>query len=160
MVLFFCRVLKEGMGMRKLNEHGLTQQQEIFVNEYIKSSNGYQSYLIAYPKAKKWTRQTVDSACSRLLDNDKINARIKAHNDAIAKSTQESIKLNKRKILNEIIELQQQCKDAGQGQAGINLQALKLLSQIAGLLTENQNNIQVNIQNNQTVGEVTDYLDL
>lgn len=142
---------------KRYNEHGLTQQQEIFVNEYIKTGNGYRSYLVAYPKAKNWTRACTDSACSRLLDNDKVNARIKAHNDAIAKSTQESIKLNKRKILNEIIELQQSIK-TDKGQTNVNLQALKLLSQIAGLLQENKT--EININNNIALGEVTEYLNL
>lgn len=146
--------------MRKLNEHGLTQQQEIFVNEYIKTCNGYKSFLIAYPKSKKWTRNSVDVKVNQLLNNDKIRLRIKAHNDAIAKSTQESITLNKRKILNEIIDLTERLKEAGIGQSNTQLQALKLLSQIAGLLQENTSNIQVNIQNNTVMGEVTDYLNL
>ena len=145
--------------MRKLNEFGLTPQQEIFVNEYIKTGNGYRSYIKAYPKAEKWTRACADSACSRLLDNDKINARIKAHNDAIAKSTQESIKLNKRKILNEIIELQQGIK-SDKGQTNVNLQALKLLSQIAGLLQENKTEININNNNNIAVQNVSEFLDL
>ena len=145
--------------MRKLNEYGLTPQQEIFVNEYIKTGNGYRSYIKAYPKAKKWTRACADSACSRLLDNDKINARIKAHNDAIAKSTQESIKLNKRKILNEIIELQQSCKQDGAGQNSTQLQTLKLLSQIAGML-QTENKTEININNNVAVQSVSEFLDL
>ena len=145
--------------MRKLNEYGLTPQQEVFVNEYIKTGNGYRSYIKAYPKAAKWTRACTDSACSRLLDNSKVNARIKAYNDEIAKSTQESIKLNKRRILNEIIELQQSCKSDGAGQNTTQLQALKLLSQIAGLLQENKTEINIT-NNNQTVNEVIGYLDL
>lgn len=145
--------------MRKLNEYGLTPQQEIFVNEYIKTGNGYRSYIKAYPKAEKWTRACADSACSRLLDNDKINARIKAHNDAIEKSTQESIKLNKRKILNEIIELQQSCKQDGAGQNSTQLQTLKLLSQIAGML-QTENKTEININNNVAVQSVSEFLDL
>ena len=42
-----------------------------------------------------------------------------------------------------------------------SLQAIKLMAQISKLIGDNnQNNININIQNNQTVGEVTDYLDL
>lgn len=145
--------------MRKLNEYGLTQAQECFLQNYLKTSNGYQSYLIAYPSAKNWKRSSVDVQVSKLLDNDKINQRIAEHNRTVESALQESTKLNKRKILNEIIELQQQCKEAGQGQAGVNLQALKLLSQIAGLLQDNtQVNIQVN--NNTVVNEVSDFLNL
>lgn len=143
--------------MRKLNEHGLTQAQECFLQNYIKTSNGYQSYLIAYPSAKNWKRNSVDVQVNKLLNNDKINQRLAEHNRKIESTLAESTTLNKRKILNEIIELQQSIK-SDKGQTSVNLQALKLLSQIAGLLTE-QPQVQVNIQNN-CVGEVTDYLDL
>lgn len=140
--------------------NGLTQQQENFLQKYIECGIAYQAYIYAYPKAKNWTRNAVDVQANKLLNNSKVNLRLAEHNKKIESALEQSTTLNKRRILNEIIELQQQCKEAGQGQAGINLQALKLLSQIAGLLSENTANIQVNIQNNQTVGEVTDYLDL
>lgn len=145
--------------MRKLNEYGLTQGQETFLQEYIKTSNGYKSYLVAYPNSKNWKRASVDRKVSALLDNDKIQTRIAEHNAKINSTLEKSIVLNKRKILNEIIELQQNCKASGQGQAGISLQALKLLSQIAGLLTENKT--EVNINNNTVmVQDVSKYLDL
>ena len=136
----------------------LTQQQENFLQKYIECGIAYQAYIYAYPKAKNWTRNSVDSQANRLLNNPKINTRLAEHNKKIESTLEQSTTLNKRRILNEIIELQQQCKEAGQGQAGVNLQALKLLSQIAGLLSE-QPQVQVNIQNN-CIGEVTDYLDL
>lgn len=137
----------------------LTQQQEKFLQEYIKCGISYQAYLKAYPKAKNWTRNAVDVQANKLLNNSKINIRLAEYNKKIESTLAESTTLNKRKILNEIIELQQKCK-MQDSQNTVNLQALKLLSQIAGLLQENNNNIQVNIQNNTTVGEVTDYLDL
>lgn len=137
----------------------LTQQQENFLQKYIECGIAYQAYIYAYPKAKNWTRNSVDSQANRLLNNPKINTRLAEHNKKIESTLEQSTTLNKRRILNEIIELQQQCKEAGQGQAGVNLQALKLLSQIAGLLQENtQVNIQVN--NNTVVNEVSDFLNL
>lgn len=144
--------------MRKLNEHGLTQAQECFLQNYLKTSNGYKSYLIAYPSAKNWKRNSVDVQVNKLLNNDKINQRIAEHNRKIESTLAESTTLNKRKILNEIIELQQSIK-TDKGQTSVNLQALKLLSQIAGLLQENKTEININ-NNHLVVGEVTDYLDL
>lgn len=144
--------------MEFMPRNELTQQQENFLQKYIECGVAYQAYIYAYPKAKNWTRNSVDSQANRLLNNPKINTRLAEHNKKIESALEQSTTLNKRRILNEIIELQQQCKEAGQGQAGVNLQALKLLSQIAGLLSE-QPQVQVNIQNN-CVGEVTDYLDL
>lgn len=137
----------------------LTQQQENFLQKYIECGVAYQAYLYAYPKAKNWTRNAVDVQANKLLNNSKVNLRLAEYNKKIESTLEQSTTLNKRRILNEIIELQQQCKEAGQGQAGVNLQALKLLSQIAGLLQENtQVNIQVN--NNTVVNEVSDFLNL
>lgn len=137
----------------------LTKQQYIFYEHYIKTCNGIEALKKAYPKAVTWSYNAQHVEVNKLLNNPKISLKLAEHNKAVESALQESTKLNKRKILNEIIELQQQCKEAGQGQAGVNLQALKLLSQIAGLLSE-QPQVQVNIQNNTVVGEVTDYLDL
>ena len=145
--------------MRKLNENGLTQAQECFLQEYLKTSNGYQSYIKAYPNAKKWKRNSVDCKASLLLDNEKIQQRISEHNAKVESTLLKSTTLNKRKILNEIIELQQNCKQSGNGQNPTQLQALRLLAQVAGLLTESPQ-VQVNIQNNTVVGEVSDYLNL
>lgn len=138
----------------------LTQQQENFCKAYIKTGIGYKAYIEAYPKAKNWERASVDTASTRLLNNAKISHRIEELNNEIKSTLQTSLTLNKRKILEEIIELQQNCKESRNGQNAINLQALKLLSQIAGLLTENQTNINVNINNNQIINDVSNYLNL
>ena len=113
----------------------------------------------AYPTSVKWNKKTQYVQANRILNKPIINVRLKEHNEAQKNALNESVTLNKRKILNEIIELQQNCKASGQGQAGISLQALKLLSQIAGLLTENKT--EVNINNNTVmVQDVSKYLDL
>lgn len=146
------------MTRKKNPDTGLTDQQEVFCREYVKHPIGYSAYLLAYPNSKTWQRNSVDVAATKLLNNTLIQQRLATLNAEIESTLKNSTALSKRKILEEIIELQQQCKEAGQGQAGVNLQALKLLSQIAGLLSEHPQ-VQVNIQNN-CVGEVTDYLDL
>ena len=134
----------------------LTQQQEKFVQEYIKTGISYKAYIAAYPKAKNWTRGAVDVQANRMLNNPKINLRIAEHNKQVESALAESVTLNKRKILNEIIELQQRCASK-ESQNTVNLQALKLLSQIAGLLQE-QPQTQININNNAIFNDVTDYL--
>lgn len=140
------------------NSNRLTKQQTIFVQEYIKSCNGIEALKIAYPKSVNWSYNTKHVEVNRLLNNPKINLKIKEHNEAINKKLNESITLNKRKILNEIIELQQKCKQTGNSQNTVNIQALKLLSQIAGMLQENKT--EININNNVGVAEVTQFLDL
>ena len=142
---------------RKKLPNGLTQQQEDFCKYYIKYGIGYKAYLSAYPNASTWQRNSVDVAATKLLNNALISQRIDELNNNIESTLKTSTTLNKRKILEEIIELQQSIK-ADKGQTGVNLQALKLLSQIAGLLQENKT--EVNINNTTNVNEVIGYLDL
>ena len=118
----------------------------------------FSAYLEAYPNAKTWKRNSVDVEATKMLNSPKISHRINELNTEIESTLKTSTTLNKRKILEEIIELQQRCRQQD-SQNTVNLQALKLLSQIAGLLSENTTNITVN-NNNVVVGEVSDYLDL
>ena len=88
-----------------------------------------------------------------------MNLKIKEHNEAEAEALKNSTTLNKRKILNEIIELQEQAKTE-KGQSMVNLQALKLLAQISKLLDNTpqiNNNITVN---NQSINQISKFLDL
>lgn len=58
-------------------EHNrLTPAQEIFCQEIAKGETQYKAYLTAYPKAKNWQRNTVDSRASVLMDNKKIIKRL------------------------------------------------------------------------------------
>lgn len=141
------------------NSKELTQQQENFLNKYIECGVAYQAYVFAYPKAKTWARNSVDVQANRLLNNPKINQRLAEHNKKIESTLAESITLNKRKILNEIIELQQSCKQDGAGQNSTQLQTLKLLSQIAGML-QTENKTEININNTVAVQSVSEFLDL
>lgn len=145
--------------MRKLNEYGLTQAQECFLQNYLKTSNGYQSYLIAYPSAKNWKRNSVDVQVNKLLNNAKINQRIKEHNEQIESTLKESITLNKRKILNEIISTYEQTAQNGAAERTNAVNLLKLMAQISKLL-DNTPNINVAVQNNTVVNEVSDFLNL
>ena len=135
----------------------LTQQQENFCRAYLKYGIGYKAYLEAYPNSKNWKRNSVDVEATKMLNSPKISHRIEELNNQIESTLKTSTTLNKRKILEEIIELQQKCK-LQDSQNTVNLQALKLLSQIAGLLQEQKT--EINITNNTCVNEVTGYLDL
>ena len=161
MLYFFCGIILNfwgSMANGSKNKYGLTPQQETFCLEYFKNGIASKAYKKAFPKSEKWTDSALYSRASNYLKNDKIMARLEVLNNEAKKSVQKNVVLNKTKILEEIIELQQNCKQAGQGQAGVSLQALKLLSQIAGMLSENTTNI--NINNNISTAEVSNYLDL
>ena len=142
---------------RKKNE--LTPKEKIFVDEYIKTSNMLRALNTAYPTSVKWSKNSQYSQASHLLNKPIINTRIKEHNEAEAEALKNSTLLNKRKILNEIIELQEQAKTE-KGQSMVNLQALKLLAQISKLLDNTpqiNNNITVN---NQSINQISKFLDL
>lgn len=137
----------------------LTQQQENFCKAYIKYGVGYRAYIEAYPNSKNWKRNSVDVEATKMLNSPKITHRLNELNAEIESALKTSTTLNKRKILEEIVELQQSIK-FDKGQTSVNLQALKLLSQIAGLLSENSTTVNVQVNNNQITAEVSDYLNL
>ena len=57
-------------------DNRLTSKQEKFVEGILQGKSQYESYLIAYPKAKEWQRNTVDSRASVLMNNKKIVKRL------------------------------------------------------------------------------------
>lgn len=142
------------------NSWGLTPQQEKFCLEYHKSGIASQAYLIAYPKAKKWKETTLYPKASEILKNDKIIARLAALEADTAKSVQKNVILNKTKILEELVTLFEESKKSGAGERMTALQAIKLMAQISKLIGDNAPQMNVNIQNNTVVGEVSDYLNL
>lgn len=55
----------------------LTVKQEIFVDGIMQGKTQYQAYIDAYPKAKNWTRGSVDVAANHMMENNKIITRLK-----------------------------------------------------------------------------------
>lgn len=146
---------------RTLNEHGLTQQQENFAKLYVKYGISRKAYLEAYPKSQKWTQSAVDCEASKMLNNPKVSQRVDALNEQKTSALMQSTKLNQRKLLESALYILEDCQHTPSQYANA-INVLKLLYSQQGMMpnANNSTNIQVNIQNNQTVGEVTDYLDL
>ena len=143
----------------KKNKYGLTQQQENFLQEYLKCGISYQAYLKAYPKAKKWNRNTVDVQASKLLNNDKISIRIKEHNEKQKKALENSTQLNQRKLLESALMILENTQNNPQQYAhAINV--LKLLYQQQGMMPKTENNTTVNIINNNSIDNISNFLDL
>lgn len=76
----------------------LTSKQEEFVYGIANGKTQYQAYIDAYPKAKKWKRESVDVAASQLLQNNKIIIRLEELN----KIKKEKIAWTRDRALNEI----------------------------------------------------------
>ena len=59
------------------DEVKLTPKQEIFVDNILQGKTQYESYIAAYPRAKNWKRNAVDTQASQLMQNSKILVRLK-----------------------------------------------------------------------------------
>lgn len=55
----------------------LTPKQEKFVDEILQGKSQRQAYISAYPRAKNWKENAVDSTASQLIENPKVNQRLK-----------------------------------------------------------------------------------
>lgn len=149
------------MACRKLNQWGLTPQEETFCLEYHANGIASKAFLKAYPTAKKWKDTSLYPRASNLLNKDKIKTRLQALEDETKKSVQKNVVLNKTKILEELVTLFEESKKSGAGERATSLNAIKLMAQIAKLIGDgNTTNVQINNVQNTVVGEVTDYLDL
>lgn len=135
----------------------LTQQQENFCQLYVKYGIGAKAYLEAYPKSKNWKRNTLDCEVSRALNNPKISTRVAELNEQKTSALMQSTKLNKRKLLETALQMLEDTNNPAERTHAVSL--IKLLFQKEGML-QPSTAVQVNIQNNTVVGEVTDYLDL
>lgn len=78
--------------------NNLTSKQEKFCEEIAKGKTQYESYIIAYPKAKKWNRNSVDREASILIQNPKIIQRV----NQLRKSTEKKVIWNRTRALQEI----------------------------------------------------------
>lgn len=146
---------------RKKLANGLTQQQEDFCKYYTDIGIGYKALIKAYPNAAKWTRASADSYVQKLLNNTLIMIRVNELNDQKTSALMQSTKLNQRKLLESALMILEDCQHTPSQYANA-INVLKLLYSQQGMMPNASNtaNIQVNIQNNTTVNEVTDYLDL
>lgn len=89
----------------KMNK--LTPKREEFCEQIMMGKSQYEAYITAYPKAKKWKRNSVDVQASLLMDDEKIKARLKELGYRDAKKVQWT--RNKAlETINKVMELHQQ----------------------------------------------------
>lgn len=142
---------------RKKLLNGLTQQQEDFCKEYVKCGIAFKAYQKAYPASLNWTRNSIDSKASNLLNNSKIEARINELNEQATSALMNSTKLSHRKLLETALQTMLECNTPAERQHFVSL--IKLLFQKEGML-QPETVTQINIQNNTVVNEVSDFLNL
>lgn len=78
----------------------LNTRQEQFVQELAKGTTQRQAYLLAYPSARKWRDESVDSQASILLKTPKVSQRF----SELQRENEERAKLSRDKVLNELKE--------------------------------------------------------
>ena len=142
---------------RKKLANGLTQQQDDFCRYYTDIGIGYKALIKAYPSAAKWTRASADSYVNKLLNNTLIMTRIEELNAKKTSALMESTKISHRKLLETALSAMIECNTPAERQHFVSL--IKLLFQKEGML-QPETALQVNIQNNTVLNELTDYLDL
>ena len=54
----------------------LRQQQEAFVDCIMEGKSYYESYITAYPRSKKWTRNAIQVAVNHMMENENIKAKL------------------------------------------------------------------------------------
>ena len=54
----------------------LRQQQEAFVDCIMEGKSYYESYITAYPRSKKWTRNAIHVAVNHMMENENIKAKL------------------------------------------------------------------------------------
>lgn len=57
----------------------LRPQQEAFVDCILQGKSYYESYITAYPKSKKWTRNAVQVAANHMMENERIKAKLEEY---------------------------------------------------------------------------------
>ena len=145
--------------MCRTKKDALTKQENIFLNEYIKTCDGIKSLLLAYPNAEKWSSDAKYAQINKILNRPRINQRLQAHNERVAGALAQSTTLNKRKILDEIIRQYTETSTNGASERTNSVALLKLMAQISKLL-DNTPAVAVQVNNNVVASEVSDYLNL
>ena len=85
----------------------LTTKQELFVQNLVAGQSQRQAYRKAFPSAKKWKDNAVDSAASRLLQNSKVLARYRE----LLKQFSNMALWSREQAFNEYEWLKNQAKD-------------------------------------------------
>lgn len=146
------------LAKNNINNNILLEKEENFCKLFVKYGNGYKAFMEAFPEYKNWSRNSIDNKVYRLQKNERIKQRIEQikeiKNNAIAKST----KLNHKKLIETALKALNECNTPAERQHFVSI--LKMLFQKEGMLSENNNNIQVNINNAPVMNEITNYLDI
>lgn len=83
----------------------LTPQQEIFVQEVIRTGNQREAYRTAYPNSRKWKDSSVDTEASRLLNSPKVSPRFKELRERLKKEAEDECIATAKDVLRELAKM-------------------------------------------------------
>lgn len=108
----------------------LTEKQERFCQEYIKSGVASQAYRIAYPKSKKWKDESVNVNASKTMANTNIMQRVKE----LQEKVESKHDISKDKIMARLQQLVYEQEVIGADKLDLNvmIKALDTLNKMMG----------------------------
>ena len=108
----------------------LTEKQERFCQEFIKSGVASQAYRIAYPKSKNWKDESVNVNASKTMANTNIMQRVKE----LQEKVESKHDISKDKIMARLQQLVYEQEVIGADKLDLNvmIKALDTLNKMMG----------------------------
>lgn len=135
------------MARAKLNEFGVTEQQEKFCQAFVETGSTIESYRRAY-NAEKMAPNTISKRGSELLDNGKITGRIATLREKHAKRHNVTVD----SLVAELEQIKQIALAAETPQTSAAVSAVMGKAKLTGLdkqLVEVSGNLSVTLSNSQ-----------
>lgn len=135
---------------------GLTDKQEIFIQQLLKGKSQREAYRTAYPTSRKWKDDSVDCEASKLFHSTKVSQRYQELKKEIEEEHKKKNLWNKEKALTGLLWLMQKAQndinDKGIRQANSTafLNALKEINELEGLGAERE--LKIKKLENELVG--------
>lgn len=139
------------------NLNSLSVEEEKFCKDFIKNGIALNSFLKVFPKEKNFSENIIKCHLYSLLKKKRIVNRLNELKTLKDSAIARTISLDKRKLLEKAITMLEECDNKAERGHAVNI--LKMLFQKEGLLNE-QKNINVQINNNTIVNDVSNFLDL
>ena len=150
------------MKLKKLYKKPISHEQEIFCLEYVKTGQSLEAFEIAFPERKNISKGAKACQISRLLNNENVKKRIQDLQQKKENALINSVSISKRKLLETALQMLEETTENGKAERGHAINLLKLLMQKEGLINNNQNQTQINLQvnNNTLVNDISKFLDI
>lgn len=148
--------------MKKLYKSQFTPNEEIFIKEFFKTGNSEKAFIMAYPEAINYKDSFLKCQINNILKRKKIKNRLAELEAKKENALISSVSISKRKLLETALQMLEETTESGKAERGHAINLLKILMQKEGLINNNQNQTQINLQvnNNTLVNDISKFLDL